>query len=66
MSNTQNPVEAKVATLSTKMIVECLEIFQAKGYVNLNEEEDMVEGAMLQELLNRDEVEAADAHVEAM
>ena len=66
MNNTKNPVEAKVATLTTKMILDCLAIFATKGYKNLTEDEYMVEGAMVMELYDRGFEKLADAHVEKM
>ena len=61
-----NALSSAIAAKSTAVIIECLKEFQKKGYVNMDDAEVMVEGALLQELLNRDEIEAADAHVEAM
>ena len=66
MNKQLNPVEAAVAKQTTAMLFSCLKEFQKKGYVALTEEEDMVEGAMLQELLNRGFIKFCDSHVDAM
>jgi hypothetical protein len=63
-NSTPCPVKTAVEAKSTEMIFKCLAIFEAKGTMNLTDDEFYVEGSMLEVLSDRGFDAWTEAYVE--
>ena len=62
-TTTPCPVKTACKAKTTDMLKQCLAIFEAKGMMNLTEDEFRVEGVMLEVLCDRGLEEFCDAYV---